>query len=474
MKRGVLFVLLVQLISGCGAHSNAPLNPTQISKKVVPGKTLHLGKSFGIQVSTGDNPTQGARSLNSDLNEATREGDTLVFHRKFFLKDPDSKNEARHGKTFLVWPEKSFESMITSATFSHRVLKPDGSWIGDLRLKPLWYDSESHIWFIPIEELFTDFKEYPTDNVQASDTQVLQLELVLQKNQKVQFEIRFQAEGPIPSNGLEPVDLDDPGLMGVPWGKTVSAIGWVVKKEKWSNPSTRPFTLWIRKTDNDSGSLQSYIRTSTCRQNPNSAPEGPFHSFGISTAEFRVSSLMIRHSDGRIEEADLAPDQWAQVEIQPAESVLLEWRALPVSGTPRCSIAATDVVYRWEIPAKKLYQNHLIHGLHSKETMESLLRSHPMQGITNEVIVRPAEPRAQPCRVGTDLVGARLEAKWNREIRIAHPFVVAEDAKLSFQGAQKQEMPDLKVIETPEENFSASVGDVRPGIGPFSCQGTVH
>ena len=112
----------------------------------------------------------------SDFDAATNDGNSIVFHQRFFLPDPSSPFPERRKELFLVWSDQLDGAAIQSATYSHHMLDAQGQWLSGAAPTPVWHDADHSRWFIPISDLFNPSRtSYPMMNINLSDTQVITL-----------------------------------------------------------------------------------------------------------------------------------------------------------------------------------------------------------------------------------------------------------------------------------------------------------
>ncbi len=414
----------------------------------------------------------------------TQVGNEIIFHKKFFLPDSELPGSQRNLEQFFVWSENFLGAPIVSATFYHRILNTQNQLVQSQGPLLVGHDREAHRWFIQISELFRNLKGYEEMNIDGQHTQEVVLELVLEKGPNVVVQIKFQVSGALPkikSKISEPEKLPD----SKSFVKAASNEGWIVLEEKISNPTTRPFTLWLRaKTPSLPLRLVTGIMTPTYLERSNHPPERGEPKYYHSTGGFQISTLEVEHEDKQGESHPLILDQWIGIPFHPKETLTLKWRAKRGIDVPHCSLPPSQWVnlYWLEIPPQTFRQETWIEKVEHVVVPKIIghyggvtPRAEYRDEVRSRSVANPLSPpllKSIAVNIDWTIMGAELLGNWSREIRLAHLFTPKEDAiRDTSNDTHESSEVSQYLIASEEIKTDISPANVAVKTWDFLCQG---
>jgi hypothetical protein len=435
----------------------------------------------------------------------TAEGKDVHIHEKLFLRDPNSPSSEHHKNLFLVWPDQLQKVKITAADYSHRVLNEKNEWVGNFERRQAWQDPENHRWFIPISELYKNSKDYGEMDVSLADTQFIYLDLTLENGQSLKIQIQFQVVGPFPAAQINYVDFD-PATAAPQFVKTVSQTGWIVRREKVVNPTSRSFQLWLRaNTAPHSLNLDTYLKYPSYVLHRHSPPTGPKSNYEYSRGEMEVTHIDVIHEDGAKDSVDFKNNEWFSIVLNPNETLKLEWRAQPSNRARSCSVpqshgiqatwqrkpvqttpvqttpvqttpetrptrvpvvlplpGGTSIVVQSQSPFRLADLIPIVAPSGSNSTYNSASNSAP----------RTPKVKTRTLQIGWNLTSGRVSGAWSREIRLVHPFTSKEDATWDHT-RESVDRPSIQYFILGQGSLPT---DIHSSPAParakaFNCQG---
>ncbi len=393
----------------------------------------------------------------ANAEEASWDETGGVFHRKIFLVDPESSLPEHKRHLFFVWPENPWGSPIRSASFTHRIVSPLNHWRGTLNPMPVWHDLENQTWFIPISEIFRASENYKALDASGEDTQIIHIDLILENGLSVPVEIRFQAIGPIPDirHELHPVP---PSPNAVEFVKSISREGRVVRIESWTNPSSRPFTLWVRaQTGRQALKLHTEIQMSEYTPRGDGPPLGPHLRSQNSSAELSVTQIVAEHGGpgGESEESSDVGNQWVSFTLKAAEVLYLYWRANPSVGVRDCLIPPPQIIpMSWLEIFPQTFSRVLNIPIGVWQD-----RPDPL---------RPPAYHTQNMTHHSRVVGGALQGNWEGEVRLVHPFTSQQEATRANAPGSSRE---YRVLWSSALQEALVAESFNPALPSYYCQG---
>jgi len=498
-----IVVLLLSLLSACGSEPNETKPVVQPNR--AESKSTSLGEysaqSLGVRLvsnaiaaTRGDSivqqiPNQISASVfspeledasNSDMNHTTVNEKGIIFHDKIYLADPISIHPDWRRSWFFVWSENAFDCPIRSAQFTHRIYNSQNQIYGNLSPSPVWHDIENHRWFISIADLFQKQTHLAGYEPSLDDFQVLDLELNLESGRQVRLDIRFQVTAPLPR-----LQLTDQAVIQPESSTSLKSMlaqfahkGWVIKTERVTNPSLRPYYLWLRTSASPSKSKALELRTQlhhkTYQARPTEPPAGPKDEPYLSIAQGQVrkvtwtrlrlpptspsDSSLVPEGGPLVEEKILTPNAWVQFVVQPLETVEISWWAMPQPGVISCFLPLPETVhFNWSVPGRPIE----IPRSDTSNFLSAVFLPYMVPG--------PPILKTESRQQSWNYVGGKLTGEWGREIRIAFPFTALDQVNAAFREGEISQ--EVKSIASDTLNAQVFHGQPVSSLRPFHCQG---
>lgn len=433
--------------------SSTPASSAVLSNGLVDSLAFRIVEESPNDPSVPD-PQRDLDTL-TELDEALLSGEQLLFLNNFHLPQKTQPKEL-----FLVWPDELLGSPIQNATYSHRAFlnaKPvGGSGSGPT---PAWHDSAHQRWYIPLSSLFNN-GTYTADAVELSHLQEVHLDLVPQKGANQTFDLQFHILPPLPSISLKPVQFLGPQSSPATTSSTFLKTGWEVQREVLTNPTPKTLTLWIQAGStlgkmkitthlNQSHNLPSFFSFFNPTFQPSLQEEG-------SEGDAQIHSLLVIHQDGTQESHALNTGQWFPVSLYPSEDLTLSWLAGPTPSTPLCTVPGSTNAFFIRKPTPPPM------GLPQGPFMGNPIQEQPWPLV--------------PYQLSWNLASVALAGDWQREIRIAHPFVQQEFAV----GVLPNGMASTRILNSELDSESIDSGKITSSVqtgsplsnpSPHVCQG---
>ncbi|MFZ9595124.1 MAG: hypothetical protein ACO3A2_03510 [Bdellovibrionia bacterium] len=471
-------------VSPGGPHLNQtqaqPVRPSfipQVHVYSVFSSDSSAGLSSGQRsdpVSLLNSPERGAGG-DQERSFVTRSHEKVVFHHKFFLQQEDqvqrsagSQSPTPHWSFFFAWDARWDQSQVNSGFYTHFVYR-NSQWLGNGRPKPVWFDGGRNLWFIPFFDLFRNSEFYSEGDLDLEDLQVIRLDLILASGQRVQYEIQFQVEAPLPSlryrSLTDALQLNEKSV-----GNQVVEEGQVIEEEEWVNPKNRPFELWIKPGQRDDRPLvlKTVLESSLYQPRERKPPRGPEVTFWESKAELHFSHLKrIHQREGQevgVETLKLESDRWVHFTIGPKETVRLQWIVKAPVTVRNCTLPESrQENFSW-----------LEEGVSCPDEVVGDLRGlfSPGFNVLKLICSRKEVRRFQSVQQTWKLRSARIEGKWRKEVRIAYPYVSEEDLMAFPVVSDSEFQPELWKVQSESVVKTEQVGRnwVKPSA-QYSCQG---
>jgi hypothetical protein len=236
--------------------------------------------------------------------------------------------------------------------------------------------------------------------------------------------------------------------------QSTSRSGWVVYEEQITNPTSRPFKIWV-SLQSLPGSLKLISYLSEPRFHTiYGFPEPIFFPFyHHSVADLEVGELVVTHQDKKVDLLSLQPGSWDEITLEPNETMLLQWKAQPSSYVNPCSLPPT---------------------LHQTFTWKVNIESDPI-GFFGEIKVlypERSQLRSKAYTITWSFGGGEIKGTWDREIRLTHPFVSKADATRSTsvnEGVSPP--PEFMVLFHGTIATQIGMGIIPGASESFTCQG---
>jgi hypothetical protein len=474
VKRFFVIVSFHLILSGCGGSTSESISP--LSQSEIPQPTEYhstaadLGLRIVLEDASGKNPnipdSSAALSVKTNLDIYTTNQDEIKIDTKLFLPDLKSLNPIKKRGVFLVWPEELLGSPIASANYSHRVKQTSGKEYGSSRPYPVHHDSQNHRWYISVQELFEHNPLYAADDANLDDSQIITLDLILADSSHKIIKIIFQVSGPMADTSLNSIPLVSPSGTDDLIRKT-SESGFIIYEETIKNPTSRPFQIWLSHSSHSGAlKLKSYLQEPQYSSHANTAPTGPNYAYYESIADLEVGELVAIHESLKVESFELQHDSWESITLEPFETLTLQWRAIASTSAVSCQLPLTrQAAFSWvyvrpPTPPTRTLFNFGPHG----------------GGIWIDVPA-PAEtivPQyfSETRTIDWSFVRGELVGSWNREIRLAHPFISKTDATRSLPSTGASAPPlEFKVLDQSTISTDIVMGSLPGSHTPYSCQG---
>jgi hypothetical protein len=251
-----------------------------------------------------------------------------------------------------------------------------------------------------------------------------------------------------------------------------------VDSEVLVNPASRKQVLWVTaETKKGSLGMTTFLKYPSYQIHKSAPPVGPSWNAQLSRGEFEVDQVKVTHQNGKIDLIQLLPQDWSQIDVEPQESVVLDWIAHPRAYAPACSVPSTTAqTANWLIPGPVTFK--WFPYPHISESMWTQMWSarSPFAGSppTRTKVSIPGTPllRQQVLSIQWSIDGVQLTGAWNRKIRITHPFVLKGDATRDHSLPSNSNQPiEYHEIANGTSQVNLSVGNLHPAAQKAACQG---
>ena len=350
-------------------------------------------------------------------------GTDIVFRKTIDVTKP----------VFLVWHEAAFGPKIVDAHFIQRQMNPDNQERGAPDRTPVSFDRETRRWFIPLAKIVSD----PMD-ADPAENRLLDLDLVLASGVRIELHLSFRVLGALPRII---VTSSRPAITGTSEEieRQVSDGGITLLQEIVSNPSKRSLRIWVRPS-------RSAVAMTTGLKVPRYSVTvytmGPVAEMEYASSVAPVADVHLRLTRGGKAplEIPVSPEQWRSFELEPLETVRLEWLAHSESAV--CGFPAPTVRTLQWVALK-----------YSPCDIQDNC-TYLAQGNFTEA---------------WSLAGVTLSGKWSRQLRLSDPYLPVDKSTATLIPSDLKER--LVEFAPFESRYADTFGDVPSSSAPAQCQG---
>lgn len=345
----------------------------------------------------------------------------LVFNRVVNLAQESNED------FYLAWTDRLGSDQITAV--SYRVSKMDP--LNRSTKLPKYYKaihSESEkAWFLNLNELVRKTQVF----VDPSELFWIQLEFQLESKRQVLVDLGMRVLPFVDKVHIEHLSEDTISNPQFFIDRSFRE-GWVLHRERIKNPYSRPVKVWLKS--NGEIHLHIGIKLMSYLEREFDPPQQVIRDVR-STASFRLDRVNIIR--GKISEiVFLSLGQWASVQLDPKETVELEWVAFQEGRAPRCELPPDyTAIYRWK-ERRRGEEMEVI-----SETRKILNRIH--------------------------LAG--FEGDWKRSAILSEEDLEEEDLKMLLEKGVRSRLQFL--FEDRHQSDSQFLGSTLHTWQPYRCQG---